>query len=293
EQLGSVSHTAGVETSASGVVFGPFAVALDIEAVGVGTAAHGVVLWRFAGGTFRDGAGRLCGGASTRPPARRDLGWLLASIVGPAAAGAAGLGQGHPRPNRRAICRALADQRLAADGLRRHTLGMSALRGTAAALGRGRQTRFGADVVFDRVGAVAFGSAVVVALGQGHGQRTRSSAASAADFARAHADRRRPVLHRLPLVRSDCAGAGGVPDAHVVARLSVPDQESSPEAFSRGAGVLLAPTYARPRQAADPSPAAAYPGQEGRRLAADQHPGPATTQPRKRGTVVSLALAQR
>src|SRR5438067_551904 len=144
EQLGSVSHTAGVETSAPSVALAPFALAVDAEATGVGAAAHGVVLWRFAGGAFRDGAGRLCGGASTRSPAWRNLDRLFASAGGLAAAGTAGLGQRHPRPNRRAVRRCLADQRLVADGLRRHALGMSALRGTAAALGRGRQTRFGA-----------------------------------------------------------------------------------------------------------------------------------------------------
>src|SRR5262245_5591050 len=293
EGLGSVSHTTSVEASAPVVAQAPFPLAVDIETVGVGSAAHGVVLWRFAGGAFRDGAGRLCGGTSTRPPARRNVDRLFASAGRLAAAGAARLGKRRPRPNRRAVCRCLADQRLAAHGLRRHALGMPALGGTAAAAGRGGQTRLGADGVFDRVGAAAHGPALVVALGQGHGQRTRPSPTVVADSARVHPDRRRPVLHRLLPVRSHCAGPGRVSDAHVVARLFVSDQGSSPGAFSRKTSSILAEAHARPSKATYPSTTAAYSRQEGRRLAVDQHPGPAATQPQHRGAVVSLALAQR
>ena len=58
-RLVSVSHTAGVEASASSLAAEMFAVALEAEAFAVGAFEHGVVLRRFAARAFRDGVSRF------------------------------------------------------------------------------------------------------------------------------------------------------------------------------------------------------------------------------------------
>src|SRR5437588_7813526 len=145
----------------------------------------------------------------------------------------------------------------------------------------------------DGGGAVIVGSVVVVAVGQGDGQRTQPSAAPGSDLAAACLAGGRRWLRRLRIAGSAAAPAGRLLDSLVGGGALVHARAAGAQPFSRRRALLLAAVGAA-APAATAARAGAAPAQPGQRgLADDQCLGSGPANAVDGQHVLSLALAQR